>query len=104
MDKRLKALREHVLKHGCSLAVVTALGKAEKYTGILEVVVKAGDLQEPADTLGVSYQAVQQWLKVGYVPLARIPELESIYGVPRTELMNPKYAAVLVEPNFSSDV
>jgi hypothetical protein len=43
-------------------------------------------------------------LKLGYVPLGRIPEIESTYGVPRKDLMNPKYAAALAEPNFSSDV
>lgn len=104
MDKKLEALNQYAVKNGASLAVMNALLDAERYSGILDVVVKAGSLQGPADKLGVTYQAVQQWLKTGYVPLARIPEIESLYGVPRVELMNPKYAAALAEPNFSADV
>jgi len=104
MDKKLEALNKYALENGATLAVMNALLDATAYSGILEVVVKAGSLQAPADKLGVTYQAVQQWLRSGWVPLARIPEIESIYGVPRTELMNPKYAAALAAPNFSYDV
>jgi hypothetical protein len=104
MDKKLEALNKYAMENGATLAVMNALLDAEKYTGILDAVVLAGSLQNLSDKLGVSYQAVQQWLKIGYVPLARIPEIESLYGVPRAALMNPKYAAALAEPNFSSDV
>lgn len=104
MDKKLEALNKYALEHRATLAVMNALVGAKRYTGILDAVVKAGSLDAIADKLGVTYQAVQHWLKLGYVPLGRIPEIESIYGVPRVELMNPKYAAALAEPNFSSDV
>lgn len=104
MDQKLKALRESAFTDTPSLAVMNALQEAKAYTGILEVVVRAGSLQDAADKLGVSYQAVQQWLKTGYVPLARIPEIESIYGVSRIELMNPKYTAALAAPDFSTGV
>jgi len=104
MDKKLKELNLYAAKNGATLAVMNALHEAKHYTGILDAVVCAGSLQNLASELGVTYQAVQQWLKLGYVPLARIPEIESLYGVPRAALMNPKYAAALAEPNFSSDV
>lgn len=104
MDKKLDALNKYAVANGASLAVMNALLDASSYSGILDAVVRAGSLQNLSDKLGVTYQAVQQWLKTGYVPLARIPEIESLYGVPRTELMNPKYAAALAEPNFSADV
>lgn len=104
MDKKLKELKQQAMENGSSIAVITALRRAKGYTGILDAVVQAGSLQKLSDKLGVSYQAVQQWLNVGYVPLGRIPEIESLYGVPRADLMNPKYAAALAEPNFSSDV
>lgn len=104
MDKRLDNLKKYAAANGVALAVMNALLEAKTYSGILDVVVRARNLQAVADKLGVSYQAVQQWLKIGYVPLGRIPEIESIYGVPRQDLMNPKYAAALAEPNFSSDV
>lgn len=104
MDKKLKALNKFAAENGATLAVMNALTDAPRYSGILDATVRAGSLQNLADKLGVTYQAVQQWLKTGYVPLARIPEIETIYGVPRVELMNPKYAAALAAPNFSSDV
>jgi hypothetical protein len=104
MDKKLKELNQYAANNGATLAVMNALHDASKYSGILDAVVRAGSLQNLSDKLGVSYQAVQQWLKIGYVPLGRIPEIESLYGVPRAVLMNPKYAAALAEPNFSSDV
>lgn len=104
MDKKLKELNQYAANNGATLAVMNALHEANRYTGILDAVVRAGSLQNLSDKLGVSYQAVQQWLKIGYVPLGRIPEIESLYGVPRADLMNPKYAAALAEPNFSSDV
>lgn len=104
MDKKLKELISRAIRDGASLAVMNALHEAKRYTGILDAVVCAGSLQNLSSELGVTYQAVQQWLKLGYVPLARIPEIESLYGVPRADLMNPKYAAALAEPNFSSDV
>lgn len=104
MDKKLKELTGQAIHNGATLAVMNALHEAKRYTGILDAVVCAGSLQNLASELGVTYQAVQQWLKIGYVPLARIPEIESLYGVPRADLMNPKYAAALAEPNFSSDV
>jgi len=101
MDKKLKELTGQAIHNGATLAVMNALHDSTKYSGILDAVVRAGSLQNLSDKLGVSYQAVQQWLKIGYVPLGRIPEIESLYGVPRTELMNPKYAAALASPDFS---
>jgi transcriptional regulator with XRE-family HTH domain len=103
MDKRLEALNKYALENRATLAVMNSLVRATKYTGILDVVLRAGSLEDVADKLGVTYQAVQQWLKIGYVPLGRIPEIESIYGVPRADLMNPKYAAALAAPTFPTD-
>ncbi|MNR32642.1 hypothetical protein D3C85_1502440 [compost metagenome] len=77
---------------------------AKRYSGVLHAIVKAGGFSQLARDVGVTYQAVQQWHSQGYVPLTRVTELEALYGVPRTELMNPKYAAALADPSFSSDV
>lgn len=104
MDQKLETLKQYATNNGATLAVMNALLEARSYSGILDVVVRAGSLQNAADKLGVSYQAVQQWLKTGYVPLARIPEIESLYGVPRLALMNPKYTAALAAPDFSTGV
>lgn len=104
MDKRLKALTEQMIKDGVSSTLLNAVMASKKYSGILHAIVKAGGFSQLARDVGVSYQAVQQWSSQGYVPLTRVTEIEALYGVPRTELMNPKYAAALAEPKFSSDV
>lgn len=104
MDKRLKALTEQMIKDGAPGGLLNAVMSAKKYTGILHAIVKASGFSQLARDVGVSYQAVQQWHSQGYVPLTRVTELEALYGIPRTELMNPKYAAALADPSFSSDV
>jgi len=100
MDKKLKALTERAVACGSSGHMLNMLADAKQYSGILEAVVSAGSLSQLAKTLGVSFQAVQQWVAQGYVPTARIPEIESLYGVPRASLMNPKYTAILASPEF----
>jgi hypothetical protein len=104
MDKRLKALTERMIKDGAPGGLLNAVMAAKRYSGILHAIVKAGGFSQLARDVGVTYQAVQQWHSQGYVPLTRVTELEALYGVPRTELMNPKYAAALADPSFSSDV
>lgn len=104
MDKRLKALTEQMIKDGAPGGLLNAVMAAKKYTGVLHAIVKAGGFSQLARDVGVTYQAVQQWHSQGYVPLTRVTELEALYGVPRNELMNPKYAAALADPSFSSDV
>lgn len=104
MDKRLKKLTDQMIKDGAPGGLLNAVMAAKRYSGVLHAIVKAGGFSQLARDVGVTYQAVQQWHSQGYVPLTRVTELEALYGVPRTELMNPKYAAALADPSFSSDV
>jgi DNA-binding transcriptional regulator YdaS (Cro superfamily) len=64
-------------------------------SGIAEAIAIAGSISAVARTLGVSYQAVQQWALNGYVPIGRVAEIEATYGVPRARLAPPKYLVVL---------
>lgn len=104
MDKKLNALLQRALDRNIHGHILNMLERATSYNGVLAAAVEAGSLSELARQTGVSPQAVQQWAAQGFVPLNRIAEIESLYGVPRAELMNPKYAAALAAPNFSSDV
>jgi hypothetical protein len=101
-DKRLLQLRDVALA-GKSRAVVNAVLKADRYSGILAALVEAGSPNALADKLGVNYQAVQQWVLAGYVPLGRITEIEALYGIPRADLIDPKYAAAMSGPSFSDE-
>lgn len=60
--------------------------------GIREAVRKADGGPQLARKLGVTHQAVYQWLKVGWVPLTRALQIENIYGIPRQKLVSPKIA------------
>lgn len=104
MDKRLKTLIDQMIKEGAPSGLLNAVMAAKRYSGVLCAIVKAGGFSQMARDVGVSYQAVQQWSSQGFVPLTRVTEIEALYGVPRTELMNPKYAAALAEPSFTADV
>jgi len=55
-----------------------------------KAVEKAGSWNKLAVALGVTRQAVGQWLRQGYVPLARAKEIEMQFGIPRNDLVSPK--------------
>lgn len=55
-----------------------------------KAVEKAGSWNKLAVALGVTRQAVGQWLRQGYVPLARAKEIEMQFGIPRNNLVSPK--------------
>lgn len=68
-------------------------------TGIEDVVTRAGGRGALAQRIGVTNQALGQWLQRGWVPAARALELEAIYGVPRVRLLKPTLAALLPDAN-----
>ena len=57
--------------------------------GIEKVIQTAGGQVALAKQLGVSQQAISIWCRQGWVPLRRISEIESQFGIPRLELLNP---------------
>lgn len=103
MNDKLKDLTERAVKNGANGHMLNVLSDAKQYSGILEAVVMAGSMSKLAAAIGVSHQAVQGWVSQGFVPMARITEIEALYGVPRADLMNPKYTAILAEPKFSDE-
>lgn len=68
---------------------------SEVLTGIQAAVRAAGGQGKMATALGVSQQAVSLWLRRGYVPPRHIVQIETLYGVPRARLINPKIADLL---------
>lgn len=59
-------------------------------TGIYKAVENAGGVAPLATKLGVKRQGVYPWVRRGYVPPRRAVQIETIYGIPRTELMDPR--------------
>lgn len=69
----------------------------ELRTGIAHAVVLADGQRQLAIALGVSQQAVSSWVRQGWVPLSRAREIEVLYGVPRSTLVNPRVAELVGE-------
>lgn len=67
-------------------------------TGIEAAIEAAGTQTRLADALGVKQQTVSLWLKSGYVPNEHIVAIETMYGVPRSRLINPKIADLVDLP------
>lgn len=66
-------------------------------TGIQRAVEAAGSQHRLAALLGVSQQAVAQWVARGYAPASRIIEIEAQLGIPRAELIQPSLRDLLLD-------
>lgn len=69
--------------------------EAPKTTGIQAACDHAGGQEKLADMLGVTKQAVQQFVKKGFVPLRRAIEIEAQTGVDRKRLVDPAIVDLL---------
>lgn len=56
---------------------------------------RAGSRAAFAEALGVTVQAVCQWVRRGWVPPARALEIEDLYAIPRIEMMKPELRAII---------
>jgi DNA-binding transcriptional regulator YdaS (Cro superfamily) len=63
-------------------------------TGIARAIERAGSQAAMAAELGVTQQSVSEWVKAGYVPAGRAVAIESLYGVPRIDLVAPKLRSI----------
>lgn len=61
----------------------------------------AGSQAQLARSLGVTEQAVSSWVRRGWVPKHRAPEIEALYGVPRKSMIDPRLMG-LIEPAIES--
>lgn len=70
----------------------------EPQTGIEEAVAKAGNMSILARAMDppVSQQAVQQWVKNGYVPRNRVELIARLYGVDSMRLFEPSIVAAMI--------
>ena len=63
---------------------------------------RAGSRAVFAEALGVTVQAVCQWVCRGWVPTARALEIEKLYAVPRAEMMKPALRAIMEAPRIGA--
>lgn len=67
----------------------------QETSGVVDAILAAGGTGALARQVGVSHQAVSRWVKCGWVPVAHIIRVESLFGVPRARLIHPKHRALL---------
>lgn len=67
----------------------------QETSGVVDAILAAGGQGALARQVGVSHQAVSRWVKCGWVPVAHIIQVESLFGVPRARLIHPKHRALL---------
>jgi DNA-binding transcriptional regulator YdaS (Cro superfamily) len=60
-------------------------------SGIDKVIDIVGSQSALARELGVLPQAVQRWVKRGFVPINRAALISKLYKVPVNSLINPRY-------------
>lgn len=67
-------------------------------TGIAVAVERAGTQAKLAQQLGVSQQAVSQWIEQGWVPLRRAEQIEGLFTIPRSRLLDPEIVKLVTAP------
>ena len=69
--------------------------RAPQSKGINKAIELAGSANLLAHKLGVTHQAIYTWSHRGWVPIQRALQIESLFGVPRENLLKPELAAIL---------
>jgi DNA-binding transcriptional regulator YdaS (Cro superfamily) len=77
---------------------LTNTTKEQRNAAVDTAVQRAGGIVRFAKALGITHQAVYDWKRRGWVPLERAVAIESIFGIPRAELMNPDVVRAMNTP------
>ncbi len=59
-------------------------------SGLARAVQFAGGVSAFAQSLGVTHQAVYQWLRRGWLTPKRAEQVSELYGVPAADLLDPE--------------
>ena len=65
--------------------------------GVKQAAAAAGSQAKLARALGVTEQAIHNWIARGWVPLRRAQEIEALFGVPRGLTINPRIKDLVAE-------
>lgn len=59
-------------------------------TGLARAVKFAGGVTPFSRAVGVTHQAVYQWLRRGWLTPKRAEQVSALYGIPAADLLNPE--------------
>lgn len=76
--------------------------KEERVAAIDLAIERGGGIVRFSKAMNTSHQAIYNWRKRGWVPPERAVVIESIFGIDRSQLMNPDLVRALNGP--ASDV
>lgn len=77
--------------------------KESRIAALDTAITRAGGIMRFAQNMRVTHQAIYGWRKRGWVPADKALVIESVFGVPRADLMEPRLAAVLHAPTALAD-
>lgn len=72
--------------------------KAGRLAALDTAIERGGGIVRFSRALKITHQAIYHWRRRGWVPADRALAIESIFGVPREELMEPGLVAVMTAP------
>lgn len=72
--------------------------KDERIAAINLAIERGGGVLRFAKSMNVTHQAVYNWKKRGWVPAERSLTIETIFGVERSRLMDPKLVRAVSTP------
>lgn len=69
--------------------------KEDRVRALKEAIQRGGGIIKFAKSMGVSHQAVYNWMRRGWVPLDRAVSIEAVFGVPSESIMDPSVRRAL---------
>lgn len=73
--------------------------KEERIAAIDLAIERGGGIVKFSKAMGASHQAIYNWRKRGWVPPERALVIEAVFGIERSQLMNPDLVRVLSGPS-----
>lgn len=76
----------------------------QRLANLETAITRAGGIVRFARSLGITHQAIYAWRKRGSVPLDKAIMIEEQFGVPRTDLIDPKLLSLINTPAADNEL
>jgi transposase-like protein len=78
--------------------------KEERIAAIDLAIERGGGIIKFCKRMGVTHQAVYAWKRRGWAPLEKAIVMEAVFGIPRSDFMNPDLVRTLSTPSAGSEL